>query len=212
MAGTPGIAARHARPQRGRSRLRLWLVLSLGARARSEEGSGPRRVREDAGAGIASAPDPAIAYARADLERLDLPAAAFDLAYSSLAFHYIEDLAGLLASVQRAPVPGAHLVFSIEHPIYMAPTHPGWAIDAQGRKTWPIDSYQVEGPRTTNWLANGVVKHHRTIGNLLNGLIRAGFTLTHVEEWGPADEQIAARPELAEEGERPMMLLVAAHR
>ncbi|MBV9747245.1 MAG: hypothetical protein JO157_00370 [Acetobacteraceae bacterium] len=72
--------------------------------------------------------------------------------------------------------------------------------------------YLVEGPRTTDWLAEGVVKHHRTIGTTLNLLIEAGFTISHVEEFGPTDEQIAARPELAEERERPMFLLVAAHR
>src|SRR5215471_4266648 len=32
--------------------------------------------------------DPAIAYARADMEHLDLRAAAFDVVYSSLALHY----------------------------------------------------------------------------------------------------------------------------
>src|SRR5262249_44600909 len=46
--------------------------------------------------------DAAIIYARADLERLDLRAASFDLAHSSLALHYINDLAGLLAIVHRA--------------------------------------------------------------------------------------------------------------
>src|SRR5262249_21785197 len=43
--------------------------------------------------------DSAIAYVRADLERLGLTAAAFDLAYSSLALHYVADLPGLLAEV-----------------------------------------------------------------------------------------------------------------
>ena len=146
------------------------------------------------------------------MERLDLAEASFDLAYSSLTFHYIEDLAGLLAAVHRALVPGGSLVFSIEHPIYMAPAHPDWLTDAEGRKTWPVNSYQSEGPRTTDWLAKGVIKQHRTIGTLLNLLIRTGFTISHVEEWGPTDEQIKARPELAEERERPMMLLVAARR
>ena len=94
----------------------------------------------------------------------------------------------------------------------MAPRHPGWIIDADGRKTWPVDSYLVEGPRTTNWLAEGVIKQHRTIGTTLNLLIRLGFTISHVEEWGPTDEQIAVKPELAEERERPMFLLVAAQR
>lgn len=160
----------------------------------------------------ATTSDAAITYARADLERLDLPGAAFDLAYSSLALHYIEDLAALLATVHRALVPGARLVFSVEHPIYTAPTHPGWSVGADGRRTWPVDGYQVEGPRTTDWLAKGVVKQHRTIGTYLNLLIRLGFTIAHVEEWRPTDDQIAARPELTEERERPMFLLVGARR
>ncbi|TIT43325.1 MAG: SAM-dependent methyltransferase, partial [Mesorhizobium sp.] len=99
-----------------------------------------------------------------------------------------------------------------EHPIYMAPTNPGWSIDGEGKKTWPVDRYLVEGPRTTDWLAKGVVKHHRTIGTTLNTLIGTGFTIEHVEEFRPTDAQIAAMPGLAEELERPMFLLVSARR
>jgi SAM-dependent methyltransferase len=159
-----------------------------------------------------SSNDPAVSYARADLEHLDLPEAGFDLVYSSLAFHYIENLRGLFDTVHRALVPGGRLVFSIEHPIFMAPRQPGWSVDADGHKHWPLDSYQMEGPRVTNWLADGVVKQHRTIGTLLNHLIGAGLTIAHVDEWGPTEADLAARPELAEERERPMMLLVSAIR
>lgn len=160
----------------------------------------------------AATADDAVSYERADLEHLQLPEGSFDLAYSSLALHYIVDLPRLLATVHRALVPSGQFTFSIEHPIFMAPTHPGWTIDAQGRKTWPVDSYQMEGPRVTNWLAQGVVKQHRTIGTTLNLLIRTGFTITHVEEWGPTEAQVAAIPALAEERERPMFLLVSARR
>jgi SAM-dependent methyltransferase len=156
--------------------------------------------------------DGAVTYRCADLEYLELPEAAFDLAYSSLALHYIEDLARLFATVHRALVPGARFVFSIEHPIYMASLQPGWILGADGRRTWPVDSYQADGRRTTNWLAEGVVKYHRTMGTTLNSLIRQGFAVQHVEEWGPTDAQVAARPELAEERERPMFLLIAAQR
>src|SRR5207302_6954687 len=52
--------------------------------------------------------DSTITYAKADLEKLDLPEAAFDLAYSSLALHYIEDLAGMFRIIHRAVVPGGH--------------------------------------------------------------------------------------------------------
>ena len=160
----------------------------------------------------AADPDGRITYRRVDMELLELPEASFDVAYSSLALHYIEDLGKVLTTVHRALAPGGHLIFSIEHPIYMAPTHPGWRVDADGRKTWPIDKYSVEGPRTTDWLAKGVVKYHRTMGTTLNLLIRIGFALEHVEEWAPTDRQVTARPEMAEELERPMFLLVAARR
>ncbi|KJK15758.1 bifunctional 2-polyprenyl-6-hydroxyphenol methylase/3-demethylubiquinol 3-O-methyltransferase UbiG [Pseudomonas sp. 2(2015)] len=156
--------------------------------------------------------DARIRYAREDLDTLQLPKAAFDLAYSSLTLHYIDDLPRLFASVHAALRPGARLVFSIEHPIYMASRNPGWIVAADGGKTWPVDSYQHEGQRVTNWLADGVIKYHRTLGTLLNQLIGAGFTLAHVQEWGPSAEQIQACPALAEEQERPMLCLVAAHR
>jgi SAM-dependent methyltransferase len=156
--------------------------------------------------------DPVISYARVDMERLNLPRASFDLVYSSLAFHYIEDLPGLLKNVHDAIVPGGRIVFSIEHPVYMAPQDPRWLVEFDGRKSWPVDGYLEEGRRTTDWLAKGVVKQHRTIGTTLNLLINTGFKIAHVEEWGPTKQQIAARPELAQERERPMFLLVSARR
>jgi SAM-dependent methyltransferase len=156
-------------------------------------------------------PDPAIRYERADLEQLTLPAAAFDLAYSSLALHYVADLAGLLATVHDALVPGGRFVFSIEHPIFMAARPADW-LTVDGRRVWPVDSYQVEGERRSHWFVDDVVKQHRTLGSTLNALIRAGFTIAHVEDWGPTDAQLAAQPELAEERERPTFLLVAADR
>ena len=110
----------------------------------------------------ATTTDAAITYLRADMESAELPQAAFDLAYSSLALHYVEDLGGFLAKVHRALAPGGQLVFSVEHPIFTAPTQPGWSVGVDGRKTWPVDSYLCEGPRRTDWLAKGVIKQHRT--------------------------------------------------
>lgn len=156
--------------------------------------------------------DPAIEYRIADLDRLELSAASFDFAYSSLTFHYVEDFARLTHVVHQALVPGASFVFTVEHPIYMAPTRPSWSIDSAGHKTWPVDSYSVEGKRMTDWLAEGVVKQHRTIGTTLNTLIGAGFAIRHVQEWAPTAEQVGRNPELAEEMERPMILIVSAQR
>jgi SAM-dependent methyltransferase len=152
--------------------------------------------------------DAAISYAHEDMERLKLERGTFDLVYSSLALHYVENLRGLLDQIHRALAPGGSLVFSVEHPIYTAPSDPNWTAGC----TWPLDRYLEEGPRTTDWLAKGVIKQHRTVASYLNMLIQAGFALKHVEEWGPTEEQIAAHPQWANERQRPPFLLVAASR
>ena len=155
--------------------------------------------------------DAAITYARADMETVAFPAASFDLAYSALALHYVTGLARLLAQVHAALLPGGALVFSVEHPIFTAPSMPGWS-DGEGRRTWPLDGYLEEGPRSTDWLAPGVIKQHRMVATWVNLLIDLGFALTRIEEWGPSPEQIAQRPSLADERRRPPFLLVAARR
>lgn len=154
----------------------------------------------------------AIDYVTADLEALELPEDSFDLAYSSLALHYVADLGRLLAVVQRALVAGGRLVFSVEHPIFTAPMQPGWMIGEGGRKTWPVDSYLLEGPRQTNWLTKSVRKHHRTLATYINLLRRHRFALSEFVEWGPTDDQVAERPILAEERQRPAFLLIAAQK
>jgi SAM-dependent methyltransferase len=156
--------------------------------------------------------DPAITYQRMDMERMELPKAAFDLVYSSLALHYIEDFAGLVTKVYCALNPVGHFIFSIEHPICMAPEHPEWIVDAKGTKVWPVNHYFMEGRRMTDWLTKGVIKQHRTMSTTLNTLIEQGFQMTHVEEWQPTDEQVAEQPELKEERDRPPFLLIAARR
>lgn len=154
--------------------------------------------------------DAGIDYRIADLETLDLPEAAFDLIYSALTFHYVRDFQRLIRMCHAALAPGGYLVFTIEHPIFMAATHPHWILDEDGRKTWPVNGYSVEGERRTDWFAKGVLKHHRTLATTINTLIGAGFELRRMEEFAPTAEQIAELPDLAEELERPMMALFSA--
>jgi SAM-dependent methyltransferase len=189
-----GWAARWMRAQGAASVLGLDLSQNMIARA------------------IADTSDAAIGYRIADLERLELPETAFELVYGALAFHYVEDFQRLASVIQRALVPGGHLVFTIEHPIYMAAARPQWIIDEDGRKTWPVNGYSIEGERRTDWFVKGVLKYHRTLGTTLNTLIEAGFELRRIEEFAPTREQIARMPHLAEELERPMMLTISAQK
>ena len=155
---------------------------------------------------------PRIEYRHADLEDVELPEHAFDVAYSSLAFHYLTHWPALIARVHRALAKGGRLVFSVEHPIVTASHHPAWIDREDGTRVWPVDHFADEGVRFTNWLAPGVLKQHRTTGTYLNTLIGAGFTIAHVEDWMPAAEQVATRPDWAGERDRPLFMLVAADR
>lgn len=153
-----------------------------------------------------------IIYRREDLEQLQLPAKSVDLVYSSLALHYLENISALFATLEQALVPGGRLVFSAEHPVYTAPLLQGWLPDQSGQKSWPVNHYQQEGERISNWLADGVKKQHRKLSSWMNALISAGFVIEKLDEWGPSAEQIAHNPALEEEKERPMIFLLAARK
>jgi SAM-dependent methyltransferase len=160
----------------------------------------------------ATTSDPAIRYGHADLDTVELPPGAYDVVYSSLTLHYIADLARLMAQVHSTLVPGGRLVFSCEHPMFTAPSEPKFLDTPSGRRVWPIDRYLSEGPRTTDWLAPGVVKQHRTVGTYVTTLAQQGFVVKHLQDWGPTEAQVAENPGWADERQRPAFLLVAATR
>ena len=153
-----------------------------------------------------------VTYDRQDLDSFEAAGRSFDLAYSSLTLHYLADLDRLFRQVHAALKPGGSFVFSVEHPIFTAPERPGFVVGATGGNVWPVDGYLAEGRRTTAWLREGVEKYHRTIGAYVNRLVAVGFTIRHLEEWGPTAAQVADHPEWADEVHRPAFLLVRVDR
>ncbi|WBF46511.1 class I SAM-dependent methyltransferase [Serratia rubidaea] len=156
--------------------------------------------------------DAAIRYQQQDLETVQLPTAHADLVYSSLTLHYIVELPALFSRVFQALRPGGRFIFTAEHPIYTAPRQQGWLVAEDGQKSWPVNGYQHEGQRISNWLAEGVIKQHRMLGSYLNMLVQQGFTINYLNEWGPSAQQIRDNPALDEEQERPMIFILAAQK
>src|SRR5919198_1989929 len=126
--------------------------------------------------------DPGVTYRLADIEHLAVPDTSFDLVYSSLTLHYIEDLRAVCAAIRRLLAPDGRFVFSVEHPVFTAPSNPGWQTDPTGAKVWPINNYLLEGTRVTDWITPGVVKQHRTVSSYVNSLLDQGFRLIRLEE------------------------------
>ncbi|KAI1193585.1 methyltransferase domain protein [Nemania serpens] len=155
--------------------------------------------------------DDAITYEGADLEDITLPEAEYDVVFSSLALHYLANLPRLIAEISRSLKRGGYLVFSVEHPIFTAPTASGLGAHPEtGRTVWLVDGYQREGLRTTTWFVEGVRKQHRTVGSYINMLISSGLRLTGFVEWRPSEEQLANNPSWHVELIRPTFLLMGA--
>lgn len=153
-----------------------------------------------------------ITYKVADLEELQLPKRSYDFAYSSLTFHYIKNFKQLIATIYKALTSKSIFVFIMEHPIYTAPSSQKFTSDKEGKKIYPLNNYQVEGKRISNWLVNGVVKQHRKMDTVINTLIDTGFKILHIEEWKPSNEQLKQNPEWSEEMDRPLFLIISAQK
>lgn len=157
--------------------------------------------------------DPAVRYERHDLETLSLLPSSAELVVSSMALHYVEDFSRIARTVYAALVDGGDFVFSVEHPIYAARAVPEWTTDAAGNRAFVISDYGIEGRKVTNWIADGVVKYHRSIATMLNALSKAGFAYRAMTEWTPSEDQLRIHPEWREtEFVRPMFLLIAVRK
>ncbi len=152
----------------------------------------------------------AIEYRLVDLDQLELEPGSADHVFSSLALHYVRDLDRLMATVGSALRGGGSLVFSVEHPIYSAPTTQSFETSECGDRVWPLDNYLVEGERVRSWFVDGVVKQHRTVATYVNAVVASGLVIDRLVEWGPSAEAIEARPELADDVHRPWFLLLQA--
>lgn len=132
---------------------------------------------------------------------------------SSLALHYVGDYRAVLLKIAPILKRGGRLVFSVEHPICTALSAQQWLCDDTGKPMyWPIDEYRSEGPRSTRWFVEGVIKYHRTIETYVNGLLDAGFRLLELREPAPIVQASSAHPDLDRHRRRPPFLLLSAER
>lgn len=155
--------------------------------------------------------DPGITYQRWAIEEIGFADDGFDVVISSLALHYVAHFNRVCQRVHQCLATGGAFVFSVEHPIFTACAAQDWCYGPDGeRRHWPVDEYQHEGLRHTRWLADDVIKYHRTVAAYINTLIDSGFRILKLSEPAPTPEMIGVQPALQDESRRPMFLLIAA--
>lgn len=148
------------------------------------------------------------------MENLDqISESNFDVILSSFAFHYVADFDGLLAKISAKLAACGTLLFSQEHPIttcYRGGDR--WEKDEQKQQVaYRLNFYREEGERERNWFQQPFKTYHRTTATILNSVIRAGFTLQHIEEPMLA-EQPQWHTEFKDLRHRPPLLFVKAHK
>lgn len=155
--------------------------------------------------------DLAVTFIRMPIEDIAFPSDQFDVVISSLAIHYVQDFGELCSKVHACLKPGGTFLLSVEHPIFTAREEQDWIIDDQGKRLyWPVDHYQMEGIRRTSFLAENVIKYHRTVSTYMNDLIGNGFSIKAVQEPMPPAEMLDEVDGMRDELRRPMFLIVQA--
>ena len=139
----------------------------------------------------------------------------FDLVYSSLAFHYIEDFEKLCKDIYSLLNENGVLLFSQEHPLITATIDGNghYNKDENGRKvSYTFSNYNEPGERYVHWYVDGVKKYHRTFSDTINALAKAGFKIEEVCEPQPQPWAMDKWPALYDEFIKPSFLIVKARK
>lgn len=142
--------------------------------------------------------DEKIEYKVFPMEELSSMKEKFDIVFSSLAFHYIEDFDKLIKDIYNRLNINGILLFSQEHPLVTATklsNKDNKKLDINGKRFFLLSDYNVVGKREVDWNVSGVIKYHRNFTTTINTLIDNHFEILHVEE-------STARPEAVEKVEK----------
>jgi len=156
---------------------------------------------------------PNITYKVMSMEEIDSIKGKFDIVYSSLAFHYVEDYLKLITDISNKLKKGGYLVYSQEHPIVTCLKRPkdnSKYVEIDGKKYYLVTDYNNIGKREVNWTVDCVIKYHRNFETIINTLIGANLQIEKIGESKASAEAIKLKPKYANQNDRPFFLYVKA--
>ncbi len=156
----------------------------------------------------------AVRFLRHSMSDLAALPGKFDVIFSSLAVHYVQDFPALMRAAADHLPEGGRLIFSQEHPLTTAVTDGSyWYRDESGRVLhYKLTDYGNSGRRSTRWFVDNVIKYHRTFSEIVCALADAGFCIEEMREPIPSPEIIERYPSYAKDVHKPDFLLIRARK
>lgn len=111
----------------------------------------------------------------------------FDLAYSHLVVHVIDDLISFFTSIRRHLHPGGQFIFSLPHPCFYNGYKGLFGSEYEYIKPM-IKNVEFTITKDPSNKISGVPYHHRPLSAYINGAISAGFQMNYLEEIMPSAE------------------------
>ncbi|MFK7801515.1 MAG: class I SAM-dependent methyltransferase [Anaerolineae bacterium] len=145
---------------------------------------------------------------QSDLENWAYPTEQFDLVFSRLVLHYIEDISSLFEMIAGSLAQDGQFVFSVEHPVITS-SEKRWKGRGK-RQDWLVDNYFHPGRRENSWLGGQVVKYHRTIEHHFSALQNAGFQVESLREAEPLRERFLTDESFERRQRIPLFLIMSA--
>ena len=160
---------------------------------------------------IAKANNPDLEFHEMDMEQLAFPDESFDLAYSSLAIHYVDNWVQPLKEARRVLRPSGLYVFSCGHPLDSAVGYEtkdnfkyallGRKINLKTRDRIIYGDYlaaDTDGVKPVKGIVADVelTVYHRTFAKMVEQIVAAGFRIEKVAEPQPTEGMKAADPEI----------------
>ena len=152
-----------------------------------------------------------IEYQIMPMEDINKISKKFDIVFSSLAFHYVEDFKKLIHDCYNLLKKNGILIFSQENPIATAIIYQEGLskyIEQNGKRYYLVADYNDISQRFLDWNVKDVKKYHRNFETVINTLINEKFTLLELREPGASKEAIELVPKYKYQTDRPYFLFV----
>ena len=131
----------------------------------------------------------------------------FDIVYSSLAFHYVEDMNKLLTDIYSLLNDGGIVVYSQESPLVTAPIYesknPQKKIEINGKTYFLLSDFGNESVRNNYWNGVPVTKYHRTYATLVTLFIKNKFSIIEIKDSFASEETIRISPKYKNQKDKP---------